>query len=59
MAVDPCVCVFCSATFFLLDMRQIVNICVDVLTEEVEDGGKKLKDSLYQIPQSGTLLGAY
>eukprot|EP00904_Undaria_pinnatifida_P002018 jgi/Undpi1/11817/HiC_scaffold_4.g01516.m1 len=33
-------------------LDQIVNICVDVLTEEVEDGGKKLKESLSQVPPS-------
>ena len=36
-------------------LGQIVNICVDVLTEEVEDGGKKLKESLSQVPPSGTV----
>ena len=29
--------------------RQIVNICVDVLTEEREDGGKRLKEGLEQL----------
>ncbi|CAM9115051.1 unnamed protein product [Ectocarpus fasciculatus] len=28
------------------NLDQIVNICVDVLTEETEDGGKRLKESL-------------
>lgn len=28
---------------------QVVNICVDVLTEEKEDGGKRLKESLTQV----------
>ncbi|CAM9383693.1 unnamed protein product [Ectocarpus sp. 4 AP-2014] len=30
------------------NLDQIVNICVDVLTEEREDGGKRLKESLAQ-----------
>lgn len=28
---------------------QVVNICVDVLTEEQEDGGKRLKEGLDQV----------
>lgn len=30
-------------------VMQIVNICVDVLTEEKEDGGKRLKEGLAQL----------
>lgn len=33
---------------------QIVNICVDVLTEEKEDGGKRLKDGL-ELLSSGAM----
>eukprot|EP00752_Nemacystus_decipiens_P012244 g10853.t1 len=31
------------------NLDQIVNICVDVLTEEKEDGGKRLKEGLEQL----------
>ncbi|CAM9704986.1 unnamed protein product [Pylaiella littoralis] len=32
------------------NLDQVVNICVDVLTEEQEDGGKRLKEGLDQVP---------
>lgn len=37
---------------------QIVNICVDVLTEEKEDGGKRLKEGLEQL-SSGMSTSVY
>lgn len=30
-------------------LEQIVNICVDVITEERENGGKRLKEGLAQM----------
>ena len=44
-----------SFLLLLVLLLQIVNICVDVLTEEKEDGGKRLKDGLAQL-SSGKMI---